>query len=280
MPEPRATAWETVQLARHPQRPYTLDYVGALFEEFVELHGDRLFADDAAIVGGPALLDGRPVMVLGHQKGRDTRENVKRHFGMAKPEGYRKALRLMRQAEKFRLPLLSFVDIPGADPSLPSEERGQALAIAENLRALAGLHVPTVATIIGEGGSGGALALAAMDRVLMLEHAIYAVVSPEGAASILWKDAGLAAQAAAAMKLTAADLLRFGVVDRVIPEPPGGAHLDPAAAARAVKQALLETLAELDARYGRAERLDVAALLEARYRTYRRLGPFLELGDE
>jgi acetyl-CoA carboxylase carboxyl transferase subunit alpha len=280
MPEPAvAAAWDTVQLARHPQRPYTLDYARAIFDDFVELHGDRMFADDAAIVGGPAALEGRPVMLVGHQKGRDTRDNVRRRFGMARPEGYRKALRLMRQAEKFRLPVLAFVDIPGADPSLPSEERGQALAIAENLREMAALRVPTVATIIGEGGSGGALAVAVMDRVLMLEHAIYSVVSPEGAASILWKDSALAPQAAATMKITAPDLLRFGVIDRLIPEPPGGAHADPAAAARAVRQALIESLGELDRLYGRDDALDVPALLEGRYRKYRRLGVFLDAAD-
>ena len=273
-----APTWDRVQLARHPQRPYTLDFAREIFDDFVELHGDRLFGDDAAIVGGPALLQGRPVMVIGHQKGRDTRENVRRHFGMAKPEGYRKARRLMGQAEKFRLPVLAFVDIPGADPSLPSEERGQALAIAENLREMMRLRVPTVATIVGEGGSGGALAVAVMDRVLILENAIYSVVSPEGAASILWKDSTLAPQAAAAMKITAQDLLRFGVVDAVVPEPPGGAHLDPAATARTLKQVLLATLDELDRLYGRDDRLDEQALLEARYRRYRSLGVFAEAG--
>jgi acetyl-CoA carboxylase carboxyl transferase subunit alpha len=244
-------------------------------DDFVELHGDRMFADDAAIVGGPGVLQGRPVMLIGHQKGRDTRDNVRRRFGMARPEGYRKALRLMRQAEKFRLPVLALVDIPGADPSLPSEERGQALAIAENLRAMAGLRVPTVAVIIGEGGSGGALAVAVMDRVLMLQHAIYSVVSPEGAASILWKDSALAPQAAASMRITAPDLLRFGVIDRVIQEPPGGAHADPTSAAVLVREALLESLEELDRRYGRDEALEVSALLEGRYQKYRGLGIFL-----
>ncbi len=276
MSDPVAAVWERVQLARHPQRPYTLDYAQAIFDDFLELHGDRMFADDAAIVGGPAALDGRAVMIIGQQKGRDTRENVRRHFGMARPEGYRKALRLMRQAEKFRLPVVTFVDIPGADPSLASEERGQALAIAENLREMITLRVPTVAIIIGEGGSGGALAVAVMDRVLMLENAIYSVVSPEGASSILWKDSALAPQAAAAMKITAPDLLRFGVVDRLVPEPPGGAHLDHAAAARFLKQALCETLAELDQCFGSGASLDVEALLEARYRKYRALGVFRE----
>jgi acetyl-CoA carboxylase carboxyl transferase subunit alpha len=274
--DPAAAAWAKVQLARHPQRPYTLDYVRAIFDDFVELHGDRMFADDAAIVGGPALLAGRAVMVIGHQKGRDTRENVRRHFGMSRPEGYRKARRLMLQAQKFRLPLLTFVDIPGADPSLASEERGQALAIAENLLEMSRLSVPSVATIVGEGGSGGALAIAVMDRVLMLENAIYSVVSPEGASTILWKDSGLASQAAASMKITAPDLLRFGVIDRIVPEPPGGAHTDPSAAADALKRALLETLDELDRQYGRDESLDAAALLDARYRKYRALGVFEE----
>ena len=268
--------WAKVQLARHPDRPYTLDYVRSIFDDFIELHGDRMFADDAAIVGGPALLNGRGVMVIGHQKGRDTRENVRRHFGMARPEGYRKSRRLMMQAEKFRLPVLTFVDIPGADPSLSSEERGQALAIAENLQQMSMLRVPSIATIIGEGGSGGALAVAVMDRVLMLENAIYSVVSPEGASSILWKDSSLAPQAAATMKITAPDLLRFGVVDRIVSEPPGGAHLDHAQAATILKDALLETLSELERRFGRDDRLNIDALLDARYARYRALGVFGE----
>lgn len=270
------SAWERVQLARHPQRPYSLDYIGAVFDELVELHGDRLFADDPALVGGPARLDGRPVMVLGHQKGRDAKENAHRRFGMPRPEGYRKALRLMKQAEKFGLPVITLVDTPGADPTLPSEERGQALAIATNLLEMARLRVPVVTAIIGEGGSGGALAVAVADRVLMLENAVYSVVSPEGCASILWNDAGLVAEAAAAMKITAADVCRFGIADGIVPEPPGGAHLDPAAAAASLGAALRATLAELDRCYGYGEALDADRLLHDRYMRYRRIGVFDE----
>ena len=270
------TPWERVQLARHPQRPYTLDYVGALFDDFVELHGDRLFADDPALVGGPARFHGRPVMVMGHQKGRDTKENALRRFGMPHPEGYRKALRLMKQAEKFSLPVVSLVDTPGADPTLPSEERGQALAIATNLFEMARLRVPVVAVIIGEGGSGGALAIAVADRVLMMENAIYSVVTPEGCASILWNNAGLAAEAAASMKIVAEDIWRFGVVDGVVPEPAGGAHADPAGAAQALGTALADTMAELDRQYGRGEALDIERLLHDRVAKYRSIGIFDE----
>jgi acetyl-CoA carboxylase carboxyl transferase subunit alpha len=256
-----------VQLARDPQRPYTLDYLTLAFSEFVELHGDRLFADDAAIVGGMASLDGQTVMVIGHQKGRDTKENVLRRFGMARPEGYRKALRLMRQAEKFGMPIVSLIDIPGADPSLAAEERGQAFAIAENLLAMTTLRVPFVSVIIGEGGSGGALALGVADRVLMLENAIYSVASPEAAASILWKDGARGAEAAEAMKITAPDLLRFGVIDAIVPEPPGGAHTDHPAAAAALKSALLTQLAELD-------NVPVEQLVASRAKRYRKIGAF------
>ncbi|HLI27316.1 MAG TPA: acetyl-CoA carboxylase carboxyltransferase subunit alpha [Chloroflexota bacterium] len=269
-------AWERVQLARHPERPYTLDYVGLLFSDYVELHGDRLFADDPALVGGLAAFDGRTVMVVGHQKGRDTRENVRRRFGMARPEGYRKALRLMRHAERFGLPVISFVDTPGADPTLEAEERGQAWAIAQNLFEMARLAVPLVAVIIGEGGSGGALAIAMGDRVLMLENAIYSVVSPEGCAAILWKDAARAAEAAEAMQITADAMLRHGVIDAIVPEPPGGAHTDPAAAAAALGAALRAVLADLEARYARPGGWDSAALLADRFARYRQLGPFLE----
>jgi acetyl-CoA carboxylase carboxyl transferase subunit alpha len=263
------SAWERVQLARHPQRPYTLDYLQLAFADFVELHGDRLFGDDAAIVGGPALLDGRTVMVIGHQKGRDTRDNVLRRFGMARPEGYRKALRLMRHAEKFGMPVITLVDIPGADPSLPAEERGQAFAIAENLLAMTQLRVPFVSVIIGEGGSGGALALGVADRVLMLENAIYSVASPEAAASILWKDGGRGAEAAEAMKVTAPDLLRFGVIDAIVSEPPGGAHTDHAAAAALLHDALVWQLRELEGQ-------PVDVLLALRARRYRSIGVFEE----
>ena len=263
------SAWERVQLARHPQRPFTLDYLQLAFSDFVELHGDRMFGDDAAIVGGPAVLDRRTVMVIGHQKGRDTKENMLRRFGMALPEGYRKALRLMRQAEKFGMPIVTLIDIPGADPSLVAEERGQAFAIAENLFAMNALRTPIVSAIIGEGGSGGALALGVADRVLMLENAIYSVASPEAAASILWKDGSRGAEAAEAMKITASDLLRFGIVDAVVPEPAGGAHLDPAAAAHNLQTALIAQLAELDD-------LPIQDLLEQRTNRYRNIGVFTE----
>jgi acetyl-CoA carboxylase carboxyl transferase subunit alpha len=260
------TAWDRVQLARHPRRPYTLDYLQLAFNDFVELHGDRLFGDDAAIVGGLASLEpGRTVMVIGHQKGRDTRENVVRRFGMARPEGYRKALRLMRHAEKFGLPVITLIDIPGADPSLAAEERGQAFAIAENLLAMIQLRVPFVGVIIGEGGSGGALALGVADRVLMLENAVYSVASPEAAASILWKDGSRGPEAAQAMKITAPDLLQFGIVDQIVAEPPGGAHTDHAAAARAVREALLSSLDCLT-------RVPLNELLAKRAERYRHVG--------
>jgi acetyl-CoA carboxylase carboxyl transferase subunit alpha len=231
------------------------------------LHGDRLFGDDAAIVGGLASLDGRTVMVIGHQKGRDTKENVLRRFGMARPEGYRKALRLMRQAAKFGIPIVTLIDIPGADPSLAAEERGQAFAIAENLLAMTQLPVPFVSVIIGEGGSGGALALGVADRVLMLEHAVYSVASPEAAASILWKDGARGPEAAEALKITAPDLLRFQIIDGIVPEPPGGAHTDHAAAAQALRTALLEQLAEL-------ESIPVERLVAERAERYRGIGAF------
>ena len=263
------SAWERVQLARHPQRPYTLDYVQLVFSDFVELHGDRLYGDDAAIVGGPAVLDRRTVLLVGHQKGRDTKENMLRRFGMALPEGYRKALRLMRQAEKFGMPIITLIDIPGADPSLVAEERGQAFAIAENLFAMSGLRTPIVSAIIGEGGSGGALAIGVADRVLMLENAIYSVASPEAAASILWKDGTRGADAAEAMKITAPDLLRFGVIDEVVPEPAGGAHEDPAGAARNLRAALMAQLAELD-------NVPVETLVRQRQSRYRTIGVFSE----
>jgi acetyl-CoA carboxylase carboxyl transferase subunit alpha len=261
------SAWDRVQLARHPQRPYTLDYVPLVFADFVELHGDRRFADDAAIVGGLATLGSRTVMAIGHQKGRDTKDNVLRRFGMARPEGYRKALRLMKQAEKFGFPVVTLIDIPGADPSLPAEERGQAFAIAENLLAMSDLGTPIVSVIIGEGGSGGALALGVADRVLMLENAIYSVASPEAAASILWKDGSRGAEAAEAMRITAPDLLQFGIVDAIIAEPPGGAHTDHAAAAQAVQTALLAQLADL-------ETIPIDELLDQRARRYRSIGQF------
>jgi acetyl-CoA carboxylase carboxyl transferase subunit alpha len=262
---PLPTAWERVQLARHPQRPYTLDYLHKGFADFLELHGDRLFGDDAAIVGGLATLDTRTVMVIGHQKGRDTKENVLRRFGMARPEGYRKALRLMRHAEKFGMPVITLIDIPGADPSLVAEERGQAFAIAENLQAMSRLRVPIVSAIVGEGGSGGALALGLADRMLMLENAIYSVASPEAAASILWKDGSRRAEAAEAMKITAPDLLNFGIIDAIVAEPPGGAHNDHAAAAEALRMALIAQLDDLQG-------TDVEQLLARRSQRYRAIG--------
>jgi acetyl-CoA carboxylase carboxyl transferase subunit alpha len=273
------SSWERVALARHPGRPYALDYIRRCCTGFVELRGDRLYGDDAAVVGGLAQLEGRTVMVIGNQKGRTTREKLARRFGMARPEGFRKALRLMRHAERFRLPVITLIDIPGADPSLPAEERGQAHAIAGNLEAMAQLQTPIVALIIGEGGSGGALALGMGDRVLMLEHAIYSVASPEAASAILWRDAAKAGEAAEALKLTAADALRFGVADAVIPEPPGGAHADHAAAAGAVKAALIAHLSDLWERYAPGDRLDVEALLAVRHERYRRIGSVATPGD-
>ena len=232
------TPMQRVQVARHPKRPYTLDYVNTVFTDFVELHGDRLFRDDPAIVGGWARLDGMSVMLIGHQKGRDTKENLHRNFGMAHPEGYRKALRLMGLAEKFGAPVITLVDTPGAYPGLGAEERGQAEAIARNLVEMATLRTPIVTAVIGEGGSGGALAVGLADRVMMFENSVYSVISPEGCAAILWKDATQRERAAEALKITADDLLELGVIDEIIPEPPGGAHADPDAAAQALGDAL------------------------------------------
>jgi acetyl-CoA carboxylase carboxyl transferase subunit alpha len=261
----RLTPWQKTQVARHPARPYTLDYVEALFTEFVEVHGDRRFGDDPALVCGFALYKERPVAVIGHQKGRDTKQKIYRNFGMPKPEGYRKALRVMRLAEKFSRPIVSFVDTPGAYPGLDAEERGQAEAIAYNLREMAPLKTPIVVNVTGEGGSGGALAIAVGDRVNMLEHSVYSVISPEGCASILWRDAGRAEEAATAMKITAPDLQALGVVDEVIPEPPGGAHLDPDALFQRVDAVLESQLRELSAQ-------PVEALVEARYQKFRLMG--------
>ncbi|HHC71392.1 MAG TPA: acetyl-CoA carboxylase carboxyl transferase subunit alpha [Thiotrichales bacterium] len=238
--------WQVSQLARHPQRPYTLDYLERIFTDFQELHGDRAFADDRAIVGGLARLDGRPVMVIGHQKGRDTREKVQRNFGMPRPEGYRKAMRLMQMAERFGLPVLTFIDTPGAYPGVGAEERGQSEAIARNLFVMAGLKTPIVCTVIGEGGSGGALAIGVGDRVMMLQYSTYSVISPEGCASILWKSAEKAPEAAEAMGITAERLRELGLVDEVISEPLGGAHRDVDAIAQSLKFALKEALERLD----------------------------------
>jgi acetyl-CoA carboxylase carboxyl transferase subunit alpha len=252
-------------VARHPNRPYTLDFIHALFTEFTEVHGDRRFGDDPALVAGLALYKDRPVAVLGHQKGRDTKQKIYRNFGMPKPEGYRKALRVMELAAKFSRPIITFVDTPGAYPGLDAEERGQAEAIAFNLRRMAPLRVPIVVNVTGEGGSGGALAVAVGDRVNMLEHAIYSVISPEGCASILWRDASRAEEAAIAMKITAADLKGFGIVDEIVPEPPGGAHADPEALFRSLDGVLDAQLRELSA-------LPPEQLAEARYRKFRDMG--------
>ncbi len=238
------TAFERVQLARHPDRPYTMDFIERLFEEFVELHGDRRFADDPAIICGLARFHGLPVVVIGHQKGRDTKQRSYRNFGMPKPEGYRKALRAMKLAEKFRRPILTLIDTPGAYPGIDAEERGQAEAIAYNLREMAKLKVPVIVTVIGEGGSGGALAIGVGDQVMMLENAVYSVISPEGCAAILWKDASQAERAAAGLRLTAQNLFEEKIVDQVISEPPGGAHTDYDQAARFLDSALSERLAE------------------------------------
>jgi len=239
------TPMQRVQVARHPKRPYTLDYVNTVFTDFVELHGDRLFRDDPAIVGGWARLDGQTVMVIGHQKGRDTKENIYRNFGMAHPEGYRKALRLMCLGAKLGCPLVTLVDTPGAYPGVGAEERGQSEALARNILEMSALATPAVAVVIGEGGSGGALALGVADRILMLENSVYSVISPEGCAAILWKDASQRERAAEALKLTAPDLARFNIIDEVIPEPLGGAHQDPDAAGESLREALLRHLGEL-----------------------------------
>ncbi len=238
----RLTPWQIALVARHPQRPYTLDYIQHVFTDFEELHGDRAFADDQAIIGGLARFNGQPVMVIGHQKGRDTKEKILRNFGMPRPEGYRKALRLMRLAEKFGIPIFSFVDTPGAFPGIDAEERGQSEAIGHNLYVMAELKVPIICTIIGEGGSGGALAIAVGDSVMMLQYATYSVISPEGCATILWKSAEKASEAAETMGITAARLKSFGLVDRVVNEPLGGAHRDPPAMAQSLKKALQDAL--------------------------------------
>ncbi|SDK73104.1 acetyl-CoA carboxylase carboxyltransferase subunit alpha [Pseudomonas delhiensis] len=252
------SSWQIAQLARHPRRPYTLDYIEHIFSEFEELHGDRHFADDAAIVGGVARLDDQPVMVIGHQKGREVREKVRRNFGMPRPEGYRKACRLMEMAERFKMPILTFIDTPGAYPGIDAEERGQSEAIAWNLRVMARLKTPIIATVIGEGGSGGALAIGVCDNLNMLQYSTYAVISPEGCASILWRTAEKAPEAAEAMGITAARLKDLGIVDTVIPEPLGSAHRDPAAAAQNIRNAI-------KAQLGALKGLSVDELLARRY---------------
>jgi acetyl-CoA carboxylase carboxyl transferase subunit alpha len=265
------TPWQRVLIARHPKRPHALDYVGEICENFQELHGDRQYSDDRALVGGPAFFDGRAVMIIAHQKGRDTRENILRNFGMPHPEGYRKALRLLRMAEKFELPVLSFIDTPGAFPGVGSEERHVSEAIAVNLREMALLEVPSISVIIGEGGSGGALGIGVTDRLLVMENSYYSVISPEGCAAILWKDGSAAPQAADALRLSAEHLLKLGVANEVITEPAGGAHHDPAAAIGALKYALQKHLNDLRA-------LGTQKLLEIRFERYRHLGVYEEAG--
>ena len=262
-------AWQRTQLARHPKRPHTHDWLRLLLDDFVELHGDRVFGDDPAVVGGLARFEGRSIVVIGHQKGRDTREKIARNFGMPHPEGYRKALRLMTLAEKFAKPLLTLIDTPGAYPGVGAEERGQAEAIARNLREMAALRVPIVAVVTGEGGSGGALAVGMGNRVLMLEYAVYSVISPEGCAAILWGDASKAPEAAEAMRMTAPELLRLGVIDAIVPEPVGGAHRNWDDAAARLRGAVRAQLADLAAK-------SAEALVAERYEKFRRMGVFEE----
>ncbi len=265
----KLNAWQISQLARHPLRPYTLDYIEQIFTDFEMLHGDRTYADDKAIIGGIARLNGAPVMVIGHQKGRDTKEKVRRNFGMPRPEGYRKALRLMKMAERFKMPIFTFIDTPGAYPGIGAEERGQSEAIARNLFEMSDLRTPIICTVIGEGGSGGALAIGVGDRVSMLQYSTYSVISPEGCATILWKSAERAADAAEALGLTSKRLKELGLVDRVIPEPAGGAHRDLKMAAVNIKSTLLQYLSELEA-------LDMDSLLEARYQRLMGFGQYTE----
>lgn len=261
--------WQRIQIARNTKRPFTLDYIRLITDMFMELHGDRLYADDLAIVGGFARIDGQKVMIMGHQKGRDVKENIARNFGCAHPEGYRKAMRLMRMAEKFDVPVICLIDTPGAYPGIGAEERGQAQAIAENLRDMANLKTPIIAAIIGEGGSGGALGIGVADKVLILEHAYYSVISPEGCASILWRSSQKAPLAAEALKLHGEYLQKFGIVDEIVPEPMGGAHRNYEEMAQSLKTALLKHLKKLSS-------YDKEKLLEARYQRYRHIGDFIE----
>jgi acetyl-CoA carboxylase carboxyl transferase subunit alpha len=265
----KLSAWQIAQVARHPMRPYTQDYLDLIAPDFQELHGDRMYADDPAIIGGVGRIDGRPVMFIGHQKGRDTKERVRRNYGMPKPEGYRKAQRLMRLAEKFSLPIVTLIDTPGAYPGIGAEERGQSEAIAYSLYLMAGLRTPIISVVIGEGGSGGALAIGVGDRLLMLQYSIYSVISPEGCASILWKSAEKAREAAEAMRITAASLNDFGLVDEVLAEPLGGAHRNPAGAAEVIRNALLRYLDEL-------EQLSTEQLIEERQQRLAGFGQFKE----
>ncbi|HUP63133.1 MAG TPA: acetyl-CoA carboxylase carboxyltransferase subunit alpha [Thermoanaerobaculia bacterium] len=261
------TPWQKTLVARHPQRPYTLDFLNMMFEEWTEVHGDRKFADDPAVVTGFARFRGHPCCVVGHQKGRNTKEKIIRNFGQPRPEGFRKALRVMKLAEKFKLPIFSFVDTQGAYPGVGAEERGQAEAIAVNLREMAALTVPVIVVVIGEGGSGGALALGVGDRVLMFEHAVYSVISPEGCAAILWKNSSAAPEAAAAMKITAQDLKKLNVIDEIVPEPDGGAHANPTVAAEILAPYLERALKEL-------QKLKPPQLVDERYKKFRKMGVF------
>ncbi|HDH01943.1 MAG TPA: acetyl-CoA carboxylase carboxyltransferase subunit alpha [Nitrospirae bacterium] len=268
----RLTPWQKTLLARHPDRPYTLDYINMLTDDFMELHGDRRYSDDPAIVGGLGSIGGTSIVIIGHQKGRGIKERINRNFGQPQPEGYRKALRLMKFAERFNKPLLTFVDTPGAFPGIGAEERGQAEAIAENLMEMSRLRIPVISIVIGEGGSGGALAISVADRLYMFEHSVYSVISPEGCAAILWRkngdlDTGEFERAAEALKLTAQDLLNFRIIDDIIPEPPGGIHRDPKAAAKMIKATILNTIEELGNK-------NIEKLIEERYKKLRRIGKF------
>jgi acetyl-CoA carboxylase carboxyl transferase subunit alpha len=269
----KLTPWQRVQISRHPHRPYTLDYIQLILKDFVEIHGDRAFRDDRAIISGFAKLDGQKIMVIGHQKGRDTKENLVRTFGCAHPEGYRKALRVMELAQKFDIPILIFIDTPGAYPGIGAEERGQAQAVAWNLKMMSGIRVPIVAVVIGEGGSGGALGIGVADRVCVLENAYYSVISPEGCAAILWKSSAKAPEAADALKLTAQDLLRFGVIDEIVREPLGGAHRDPEEAARNIKTCVKKYFVEL-------MKLPKDQLIDLRYQKFRAMGQISEAAHE
>ena len=263
------TPWQRVQIARHPQRPYTLDYISMIMHDFIEIHGDRAFSDDKAIVCGLARIDEHKVCVIGHQKGRDTNENLKRNFGSANPEGYRKAMRVMRIAEKFDIPVVTFIDTPGAYPGIGAEERGQAEAIAYNLREMVAVRVPIIIFVIGEGGSGGALGIGVGDRICVLQNSYYSVISPEGCAAILWKDRARSNEAAKALKLTAQDLLNFGIIDIIVPEPLGGAHRDPQTAADNIKRVILNGIKEVSS-------ISKDEMVKARYEKFRRMGRFID----
>lgn len=276
----QSPAWEKVLLARHVARPHALDFINILTKDFMELRGDRHYGDDAALVGGIAQFENRAVLVLGNQKGRDTKENIYRNFGSARAEGYRKAYRLMQHAAKFKLPILTFVDTGGAFPGKESEERGIAMAIAENLLLMSRLPVPIISLVTGEGGSGGALAISVADRLLMLENAVYSVASPEGSATILWRDVSQAPAAAEAMKITAPDLLEFGIIDEIVPEPAGGAHTDPNALMITVRETLLRDLEDLERNYTSQGEAGIQAMLEARYQKYRKIGSWQELSEK